>query len=66
MEVESGRLNSSARNGNFAKSKGEARRLIGQKAVKVDGQIVSDVDFEFQGGSSPSRGGRQNPHRPGR
>lgn len=34
----------------FAKSKGEARRLIGQKAVKVDGQIVSDVDFEFRGG----------------
>ena len=34
----------------FAKSKGEPRRLIGQKAVKVDGQIVSDVDFEFRGG----------------
>src|SRR5574341_478816 len=34
----------------FAKSKGEARRLIGQKAVKVDGQVVSDVDFEFRGG----------------
>jgi tyrosyl-tRNA synthetase len=34
---------------NFAKSKGEARRLIGQKAVKVDGQVVSDVDFEFRG-----------------
>jgi tyrosyl-tRNA synthetase len=34
----------------FAKSKGEARRLIGQKAVKVDGQVVLDVDFEFRGG----------------
>ena len=33
----------------FAKSKGEARRLIGQKAVKVDGQVVTDVDFEFRG-----------------
>ncbi|MBI2991436.1 MAG: tyrosine--tRNA ligase [Deltaproteobacteria bacterium] len=34
----------------FAKSKGEARRLIGQRAVKVDGRVVSDVDFEFRGG----------------
>jgi hypothetical protein len=32
------------------KSKGGARRLIGHKAVKVDGQIISDVDFEIQGG----------------
>ena len=32
----------------FARSKGEARRLIAQKAVKVDGQVVTDVDFEFQ------------------
>jgi len=44
------RLNSGTRNGDFAKSKGEARRLIWQKAVKVDGQVVSDVDFEFRGG----------------
>ncbi len=33
----------------FARSKGEARRLIAQRAVKVDGQIVTDVDFEFRG-----------------
>lgn len=53
MEVDAERLNSGARNGNFAKFKGEARRLIGQKAVKVDGQVVSDVDFEFRGGVHP-------------
>ncbi|MBI2351792.1 MAG: tyrosine--tRNA ligase [Deltaproteobacteria bacterium] len=34
----------------FAKSKGEARRLIAQGAVKVDGEIVRDADFEFLGG----------------
>ncbi len=33
----------------FAKSKGEAKRLIAQRAVKVDGKIIADVDFEFQG-----------------
>ncbi len=33
----------------FAKSKGEARRLIAQGAVKVDGKIVRDADFEFLG-----------------
>ncbi len=33
----------------FARSKREARRLIAQRAVKVDGKIVTDVDFEFQG-----------------
>ncbi len=33
----------------FAKSKGEARRLIAHRAVKVDGKIIADVDFEFQG-----------------
>ncbi len=33
----------------FAKSKGEARRLIAQRAVKVDGKIITDIDFEFQG-----------------
>jgi tyrosyl-tRNA synthetase len=33
----------------FAKSKGDARRLIAQGAVKVDGKITRDVDFEFRG-----------------
>ena len=33
----------------FAKSKGEARRLIAQGAVKIDGIIVREVDFEFLG-----------------
>ncbi len=33
----------------FARSKGEARRLIAQGAVKVDGKVVTDVGFEFQG-----------------
>jgi tyrosyl-tRNA synthetase len=33
----------------FARSRSEARRLISQGAVKVDGQIVRDVNFEFQG-----------------
>lgn len=33
----------------FAKSKGEARRLIVQGAVKVDGKVVREVDFEFLG-----------------
>ena len=32
----------------FAKSKGEARRLITQRAVKVDGKVIADVNFEFQ------------------
>jgi len=32
----------------FAKSKGEARRLITQRAVKVDGEVIADVNFEFQ------------------
>ncbi len=34
----------------FAKSKGEARRLIAQGAVKVDGKIVREADFEFLSG----------------
>jgi tyrosyl-tRNA synthetase len=34
----------------FAKSKGEARRLIAQGAVKVDGKIIREADFEFLGG----------------
>jgi tyrosyl-tRNA synthetase len=31
----------------FAKSTSEARRLISQGAVKVDGQVISDVNFQF-------------------
>jgi tyrosyl-tRNA synthetase len=31
----------------FTSSTSEARRLIGQRAIKVDGQIVSDVNFHF-------------------
>ena len=34
----------------FAKSKGDARRLIAQGAVKVDGKIIREADFEFLGG----------------
>ena len=33
----------------FAKSRGEARRLISQGAVKVDGEVVTDINFEFHG-----------------
>lgn len=33
----------------FARSKGEARRLVAQGAVRVDGKTVKEVDFEFQG-----------------
>ena len=33
----------------FAKSSSDARRLVAQGAVRVDGQIISDVNFEFQG-----------------
>jgi tyrosyl-tRNA synthetase len=33
----------------FAKSTSEARRLIAQGAVKVDGLVVSDVNFQFDG-----------------
>ncbi len=32
----------------FARSKSEARRLISQGGVKVDGKTIRDVDFEFQ------------------
>jgi tyrosyl-tRNA synthetase len=32
----------------FARSRGDARRLITQHAVKVDGKVIADVDFEFQ------------------
>jgi tyrosyl-tRNA synthetase len=33
----------------FAKSGSEARRLIAQGAVKVDGRVINDVSFQFQG-----------------
>ena len=33
----------------FTKSGSEARRLIAQGAVKIDGQVISDVNFHFQG-----------------
>lgn len=33
----------------FARSKGEARRLVAQGAVRVDEQVVTDISFEFQG-----------------
>jgi tyrosyl-tRNA synthetase len=33
----------------FAKSSSEARRLIAQGAVRVDGQVISDVNFQFRG-----------------
>jgi len=32
----------------FARSKAEAKRLIAQGAVKVDGKAVTDINFEFQ------------------
>lgn len=35
----------------FAKSTSEARRLIVQGAVKVDGQVIHDVNFQFHAGS---------------
>ena len=31
----------------FAKSTSEARRLIGQGAVKIDGRVIYDVNFQF-------------------
>jgi len=31
----------------FAKSTSDARRLIAQGAVKVDGQVIQDVNFQF-------------------
>jgi tyrosyl-tRNA synthetase len=34
----------------FARSGGEARRLISQGAVKVDGQVIHDVNFQFRAG----------------
>ena len=35
----------------FAKSTSDARRLIAQGAVRVDGQIISDVNFQFHDSS---------------
>ncbi len=32
----------------LAKSKGEARRLIAQNGIKVDGKVVSDVDMDVE------------------
>jgi tyrosyl-tRNA synthetase len=32
----------------FARSKGEAKRLIAQGGVRVDGRVVMDINFEFQ------------------
>jgi tyrosyl-tRNA synthetase len=31
----------------FAKSSSEARRLVAQRAVRVDGEVISDANFEF-------------------
>jgi tyrosyl-tRNA synthetase len=36
---------------NFAPSTSEARRLLSQGAVRVDGQTVSDVNFQFSPGN---------------
>jgi tyrosyl-tRNA synthetase len=33
----------------FAKSTSEARRLVAQNAVKVDNQLVTDINFQFDG-----------------
>jgi tyrosyl-tRNA synthetase len=33
----------------FAKSNTEARRLVSQGAVRVDGEIISDINFSFSG-----------------
>ncbi len=33
----------------FAKSTSEARRLVAQNAVRVDGEVVSDANFQFDG-----------------
>jgi tyrosyl-tRNA synthetase len=33
----------------FAKSSTEARRLVSQGAVRVDGRVISDVNFQFAG-----------------
>src|SRR5262249_15596923 len=33
----------------LAKYRGEARRLVTQGAVKVDGKVITDINFQFQG-----------------
>ena len=33
----------------FAKSNSEARRLLSQGAVRIDGEVISDVNFQFRG-----------------
>jgi tyrosyl-tRNA synthetase len=33
----------------FAKSNSEARRLLSQGAVRIDGEIIRDVNFQFRG-----------------
>jgi len=33
----------------FARSKGEARRLVAQGGVRVDGKVIADINFEFHG-----------------
>jgi tyrosyl-tRNA synthetase len=33
----------------FAKTSSEARRLVTQGAVRVDGQVINDVNFDFRG-----------------
>jgi tyrosyl-tRNA synthetase len=33
----------------FAKTTSEARRLVAQNAVKVDGELITDVNFQFDG-----------------
>ncbi|HZA53813.1 MAG TPA: tyrosine--tRNA ligase [Candidatus Udaeobacter sp.] len=35
----------------FAKSNTEARRLVTQGAVRIDGKVITDVQFEFKPGS---------------
>ena len=34
---------------NFAKTTSEARRLVAQNAVRVDRELVTDVNFTFDG-----------------
>ena len=34
----------------FAKTTSEARRLVAQNAVKVDSELITDVNFQFDGG----------------
>jgi tyrosyl-tRNA synthetase len=43
----------------FAPSTSEARRLVQQGAVRVDGAVVKDVDYRFRGGDSLVQVGRR-------